>query len=1043
MNSRKPQTSGLMGYFAHNSVAANLLLAFIFILGIASYFQINKQMFPHKPQKHIIVDVSFVSASAQEIEQSVLIPIESALINLPQLRKITSRSRTGWGRIVLEVNHKSDVNEVLDKVKLKVDGITTLPTEMDPLIIRRTESIETVYEMVLTGDLPLAELKVVAREIRDDLLQNDGIAIVELLSQQEEISIEVSPEILRAYGLTIQELSQRISEYSTDISAGQLKADSGIIAVRVENQRYFGDEFKRIPVKVGEYGEQVFLSDIAIISDNLTEDKKYAKYNGKNAITLIVKATEDQNIIPIATAVKRYIAQKNQALPYGLKLETFVDMTYYLNARLDMMLENLLQGAILVAVMLSVFLRFKLAMWVMIGLPACFLGTILMMPVFGVSINILSLFAFIMVLGIVVDDAIVIGESAYSEIEKSGHSIENVVKGAKKVATPATFGVLTTMAVFAPSLFLTGPDSADFYAIAVVVLLCLAFSLIESKFILPAHIAHCRFAPIRPGSWRDKFNHGFQNFIQTRYQPALLFSIRWRWSVLIGFCGLFATAIALFTSGQVKSVLNPKVPHDFPSINVEMYANTSSDQAIETLQRIEQVILAVDEETAQQYGQKMLASVLALNDSRTQLRIITPLVEDTIRPYDTFELARRWRAAMPDLPGVKSFHIQDDLNGNGTQGDFGYRLYGSDLNTLEKASRELVEQLQMQPGLYDINSSLNASGIQVLLSLRPSGQKLGLTLDDIARQVNGGLYGQEAQRVIRNGEEVRVLVRYPFADRQSLSDLEYALIRTPGGHTAMLGDVATYEIVSASSEIQRRQGFRTVFISGSIDENLVAADRVIGHIEKQILPNIKLRFPEVQSKLGGTLQLKQAQQSEQLLLFLAGIVVVYMLLAIPLRSYTQPFMIMIAIPFSLTGAIWGHYLWGLDFSVMSTFGLIAAAGVVVNDSLVMSDYINQLRKRGMVLREAVIQAGCARFRAIVLTSITTCLGVLPIMFETSLQAQLVIPMAVSLGCAILFATLITLFLIPCLYSILEDCSEQLNRVLNKVTQFNKARSTSL
>jgi multidrug efflux pump subunit AcrB len=709
-------------------------------------------------------------------------------------------------------------------------------------------------------------------------------------------------------------------------------------------------------------------------------------------------------------------------LPQGLELKILVDMTFYLNSRLDMMLKNLFQGALLVALMLTIFLRFRLAFWVMLGLPVCFLGAIMMMPVFGVTINVLSLFAFIMVLGIVVDDAIVIGEAAYTEIEEKGGGVESVVRGAKKVATPATFGVLTTIAVFAPSLFASGPEAAFFTNISIVVILCLVFSLIESKWILPAHLAHMKFTPIKESSWRAKFNRRFFGFVNGPYKNFITRCIEWRWLVFASFIAVLFTSVGLIQGDYVRTVMSPKVASDFPSIKIEMNDNVSDETTLNALKTIEAMIYAVDANIVDEYGSSIMKDIMVSNQGRTAGRIMVPLANEDVRHFDAFELARRWREAMPIIPGMKSITIQDNLigGGGGGDGEFGFMLFGADIDLLNAAGREFISMLQQQKGLFDISSSIDPASKEIQIDLLPVAYDLGLDLSNIANQVGASFFGGEAQRVIRDGEEVRVMVRYPKLTRERFAELKYAVITTPQGQEVMLGDVVTLTETPGINYIRREEGYRSVYIYGSIDEEVVEPNTVIKQVEETLLPQLKSNFPGVKSELGGSIEEQQAQESEQVTFLIAGLLIIFILLAIPLKSYGQPLIIMSVIPFSFTGAIWGHYIFDLDLSMLSLFGLIAAAGVVINDSLVMTDFVNQRRKQGHALLTAVTEAGCARFRAITLTSITTFVGVLPIMFETSTQAKIVIPMAVGLGFAVLYATFVTLILVPCLYMILED-----------------------
>jgi len=1011
---------GLIAYFANNSVAANLLMVFILIVGTASFFLIQKQMFPNIEVNYINVSAQYPGASPQEVEESILIKIEESLKDVTGIKKAVSTASRGSGRIELEIEVDEKIEDVLDKVKQKVDSIANFPAAMEPVQVYQFEFRQDVIEMAIVGNRSLLELKPIAKQIEDELLQLQNVALVELGAPQYEIAIEVEPRVLQKYSLTLNDVSQAIQRYSANYSAGEVRTNSGMISVRIENQYYSGEEFRQIPVKIGANGGKVLLQDIATIKDGFTEDDRYFKYSGENAIYLSVKATKDQNMVTVAESVKAYIEQKNKTLPADLKIKTLVDMTYYLNARLDMMLKNLLQGAFLVALMLSIFLRFKLAMWVMVGLPVCFLGAVMVMPAIGVSINIVSLFAFIMVLGIVVDDAIVIGESAYTEIEKKGGGVENVVRGVKRVATPATFGVLTTIAVFAPFLMSKGIERAFFFGIASIVILCLIFSLIESKLILPSHLAHSNFKPIKKGSWRDRFNTKFFSFVNGPYKRFVTACTHWRWSVFTGFVAILVISIAMVMANYVRIIPSPKVPHDFPSIQLVMNDNISSEQTIDALKQIESTVLTIDQQIEEEYGQKMIKDILTFNRGRKEGRLVIPLVDEELRPFNTFELARRWREQMPIIPGLKTLTVSDNVNDDEKGDEFGFLLYGSDIDTLNAAGRELIMTLKQEEGLFDISSSIDAGSQEVLLSLAPVAYDLGLDLFDIATQVGGSFYGGEAQRVLRDGEEIKVMVRYPKLTREAFSSLRYAVITTPEGKKVMLGDVVEITQKPGVSSIRREGGFRSVYVYGSIDEERVEPGAIVEQVNSTIIPTILAKYPGVKSELGGTIEEQQAQQNEQKIFFVAGMIIVYILLAVPLKSYTQPLIIMSVIPFSLTGAIWGHYWFGLDLSMMSTFGLIAAAGVVINDSLVMTDYVNKVRSEGVAIKEAVIEAGCARFRAITLTSITTFVGVLPIMFETSLQAKFVIPMAVALGFAVLFATLLTLVLVPCLYLMLND-----------------------
>ena len=921
----EPKQTGLIAFFANNSVAANLMMMFIIIMGIFSYFTIQRQMFPNFEINYINISAVYRGASPQEIEQSILIKMEEVLKDITEIKQSTSRARRGSGSISLEIDADEELSEVLDKVKARIDSIATFPAEMEPPNISQIEFRQDVIEMALVGDLPIRDLKPIAKQVEDELMALQNVSLVQLEAPEDEIAIEIKPETLRKYNLSIADVTQAIRRFSTDISAGQLRTDSGVVAIRVENQLYTGDEFRKIPVKIGDNGAKVLLEDVAQIKDGFIEGERYFKYSGVNAMSFNVKATKDQSSVPIAESVQAYVEARNKTLPQGLELKILVDMTFYLNARLDMMLKNLFQGALLVALMLTIFLRFRLAFWVMLGLPVCFLGAIMMMPVFGVTINVLSLFAFIMVLGIVVDDAIVIGEAAYTEIEEKGGGVESVVRGAKKVAKPATFGVLTTIAVFAPSLFSSGPEAAFFTNISMVVILCLVFSLIESKLILPAHLANMKFTPIKPDSWRARFNKRFFNFVNGPYKNFITRCIEWRWFVFATFIAILVMSWGLIQGDYVRTVMSPKVAHDFPGINIQMNENVSDQTTIDTLKTIESMVFEVDKKIVEEYGSTMMKDIMVFNQGRTAGRILVPLVDEDERHFDAFELTRRWRDAMPIIPGMKSITIQDNLvGGPSSDGEFGFMLFGADIDLLNAAGREFISMLQQQEGLFDISSSIDPASKEIQIDLLPVAYDLGLDLANIANQVGASFFGGEAQRVIRDGEEVRVMVRYPKLTRERFSELKYAMITTPSGQKVMLGDVVTLTETPGINFIRREQGYRSVYVYGSIDEEVVEPNTVIEQVEEKLLPQLKSNFPGVKSELGGSIEEQQAQESEQYTFFIIAMLMIFILLAILLKRYGQPSILMSDIPFSLTNAIWVHLIFTLFLTLLSVFDLISA-----------------------------------------------------------------------------------------------------------------------
>ena len=728
---------------------------------------------------------------------------------------------------------------------------------------------------------------------------------------------------------------------------------------------------------------------------------------------------------------------KQQSLPEGVKLETWVDMTYYLQGRLDLMFKSMQSGALLVFILLALFLRVRLAFWVIMGLPICFLGTLLFLPtaIIDVTINIVSLFAFILVLGIVVDDAIVIGESAHHECADKGQGLDNVLRGVKRVAMPATFGVLTTIAAFLPITMGEGPSSAFAKSIGFVVILCLIFSLIESKLILPAHLASMKAKTIvKPGSknpldWlrnivnflQNKVDRSLQGFIENIYQPLLSKVLVYRYTVIMLFISLLLVAAGLYQGGLVRYIGQPKIPHDFPQVKLEMNSDASEKSTLQAALQVEQAILKVDRELEGKYAQKMVADMHVRLKGRVEALIMSKLVDPELRPINTFQLAELWRNEMPKIAGLKTLKVQDNLFGSGRDdGDVNFRLQGKDPKQLLSAANELADKLKSLQGVSDVSNSHESSSKEVQFKLKPLAKSLGLTLKDVAVQVGYSFYGLEAQRLLRNGDEIKVMLRYPQAQRNAISLVSDVLIQTAQGGEVPLSELADIIITDGLNSIRRENGRRTVSVWGSVDAAQVEPFKLAQDIRENFIPVLLKKYPSVQSKVAGKIQEEIDSVNTQIRNFVLALLIIYTLLAVPLKSYAQPLMIMAVIPFGIIGSLLGHMILGLDLSMLSLFGIIAVAGVVVNDSLIMVDYVNTARANGINMSDAVVQAGGRRFRAILLTSLTTFIGLMPIMSETSMQAKMVIPMAVSLAFGVMFATLVTLLLIPCLYLAIED-----------------------
>ncbi len=1029
---------GLIAWWANNTVAANLLMALIIITGIFMVFEVRKQMFPEIELNTISIQVPFPGAAPQEVEQGVIVLIEDALEDVNGVERLTSTAREGGGSVTVEVESGYDPQVVMDEVKMLVDAIPNFPQQIENPNIYRIRPQRQVIWISVFGDMSERNQKELAKQIRDDLKNIGGITKVETVGARDyEISIEISEHDLQRYNLTFQQVVNAVRGTSIDVAGGSIRTPNGDILLRANNQAYYGEEFENIVLINRPDGTRLTLGDIATVKDEFIERRRFTQFDGKPATFVRVDSVGDQNDLAVAEAVRNYIERKQKELPPEVSVAHWGDSSYYLQGRLDLMLDNMITGGFLVFLMLSLFLQLRLAFWVMIGIPVCFLGTIALMPLpmFDISINMISLFGFILVLGIVVDDAIVIGESAYSEIEKYGKSTDNVVRGAKKVAIPATFGVLTTMVAFIPMLMVDGGMGAIWESIAWVVILCLAFSLVESKLILPAHIAAMKFSKgggeklnaFQRG--RNKISDSLRVFVERYYRPFLAKCLHYRYTTLASFIGMFILMIGLISGGVVRWVFFPNIPSDFIQTSVEMQPGSSEDATIRALQTIEDALMRVNEQIKEEEGAGVVRHTNVWLQGTTNGMIMSELQKGEEREIDGFGIINRWREETPEIAGVKAINFQGSIGGGGGF-DVEFQLAGDDLDQLSAAANDLKEALGQFDGVFDIEDTFGAGNDEIILETKPLATAMGITLSDLANQVRYAFYGAEAQRIQRGDEEVRVMVRYPIDERQSVGNLEDMKLRTDDGAMIPFTELADIRFAKGYNTITRIDRERSVRVRARVDKERVEPFEVVQQVRQQQIQPILDNYPSVSFQLEGASQ-DEAEATNSLAIgFVLALFAIFALMAIPLKSYSQPLIIMSVIPFGMIGAVIGHWVIGMPISILSLFGIIALAGVVVNDSLVMVDYVNQARRDGVALRQAVQDAGSARFRAIILTSLTTFFGLLPIVLEKSLQAKMVIPMAISLAFGILFATVITLLLIPCLYLILDDTKRGFKTMLS-------------
>ncbi|RUO35253.1 efflux RND transporter permease subunit [Aliidiomarina sanyensis] len=1020
--------TGIIAWFTRNRVAANLLMFLIIIAGVVSIFTIRKQMFPTIEPNTIMVRVIYPGAAPQEVEQGVIVRIEDAIDEIEGIRAIRSTSREGMGTVTIEVASGYETQEVMDEVRMNVDSIASFPAQIEPPLVYRMRPQQAVIWVSIFGDIDERSRKNLAKSVRDDIRSLRGISRATVVgARNDEIAIEISEHDLRQFGLTFNDVVQAVRGTSIDVPGGSIRTPNGDILLRAKGQGYTGRDFEDIILLRRDDGTRLRLGDIAVVNDGFVESRAFAEFDGSRATFVRVDVVGDQDELAVARAVKEYVDARQDTMPQGVNIAYWGDRSFYLQGRLDLMLKNMYFGIALVFIALTLFLQLRLAFWVMIGLPVCFLGALAMMNLnmFDVSINMISLFGFILVLGIVVDDAIIIGESAYSEIEKYGKSEENVIRGAKRVAVPATFGVLTTIVAFMPMLFVGGTQAPIWESIAYVVIFCLIFSLIESKWILPAHINGMKYSKTpdakqnRFQRFRNTFAEGLKGFVENRYKPFAELCLRHRYTTISAFIALMIIMFGLLGGGLVRFVFFPNLPSDFIQANLEMQPGTNEERTIQNLRSIREVMLAMNEEYEAQYGSSLVRHVNVFLNSPETGTIFIELEKSERREIDGFAVINEWRERTPEIPGARDLNFSANF-GPGGGYDVEFLLSGTNLEELAGAARALRTELAQYGGVFDITDTFGIAREEVQLNLLPQADALGLSLQDVALQVRQAFFGAEAQRLPRNDEEVRVMIRYPLEERRSIGNLESMMIRTADGREVPFREVAVAQMGEGFGTINRINGVRAVTVRARVDKDRVEPGVIVRDIRDNYLPEILENYPNVRFGLEGA-SLEQAQALVALAWgALAALVGIYVLMAIPLKSYLQPLLIMSVIPFGVIGAIFGHFVLGMPLSLLSLFGIIALAGVVVNDSLILVDYVNKTKSEFKDLREAVVNAGAARFRAIVLTSLTTFLGLTPIVLERSLQAQMVIPMAVSLAFGILFATVITLLLIPCLYLVQND-----------------------
>jgi len=1037
---------GMIEWFARNGVAANLLMMGIIGAGFfALSTSIPTEVFPDFELDTVEIAVEYRGATPAETEESVVIKIEEAIQDLVGIEEMTSSSAEGAGAVTVQVAKGYDPREILDDIKNRVDAINTFPDETENPTIRVAARKSAVITVVLSGELSERDLRKLGEVVRDEITRLPGITQAEVSAVRPyEIAIEVSEKTLREYGLTLSAVSRAISNSSVDLPAGSVRTQAGEILLRTKGQAYVAKDFQDIVLVTREDGTRLTVGDIAVVKDDFEEMPLFAGFNGSRCVLITVFRVGDQNAISLAESVKDYMGEKQADLPPGVGLEFWNDRSRIVKGRLNTLLDSAKWGAMLVIVVLALFLRPLVAFWVFLGVPLSFMGAIALMPFLGITFNIFSLFAFILVLGIVVDDAIVTGENIFRHLQDGEDGTQAAISGTHEISTPVIFGVLTTVVAFVPLLMIEGMRGKIFAQIPMVIIPVLLFSLVESKLILPAHLKHLSTGKKNFGDLgilqklQRFFADGLELFVDRVYRPVLGVASKYRYSTLAIFIGAGLLIIGMVGGSRIRFVYFPRIASETATARLAMPLGTHEDITARHVKKIYQSAIDLREKYRDPVsGQSLIVNIMSVtggsgitssrpgggggrsgasNLGEVSFRM-TAAEDRGGEEVDTRALVNEWREMIGPIPGAKELSFRAEI---GRSSDpISVQLAGQDFDTLSAASQRIQEQLKTYSGVFDITDTFQDGKPEIKLSIKPEAELLGLTQTALARQVREAFFGAQAQRIQRGRDDIRVMVRYPREERETLASLEEMRIRTPEGVEVPFSSVAEAKMGQSFSTIRRVNRNRTISVTADVDKESVDMGQIESELSAFLGEMIK-EYPGMSYKFEGESR-ERAESFSSMIMGMGFILfAIYALLAIPFRDYIQPLIVMSVIPFGLIGAVLGHMIMGLTLSIMSLFGMLALAGVVVNDSLVMVDFVNKRRQEGLPLEEAVRLAGGQRFRAILLTSLTTFVGLMPLMFEKSTQAQFLIPMGVSLGFGIMFATVITLFLVPINYLVLED-----------------------
>lgn len=1010
--------NGLIAWWARNGVAANLLMIACVITGILAFFRVEREVFPSAAFNWATVSVVWPGASPREIEEQIILRIEEAIADVDGIKHVDATAREGVANVTIEGLDSVDTTLFLNEIKNRIDGISTLPADAFPPVVQQLRNQQGAIYIALYGDLEEKELNRLARRLRDEVARvPGGSPLVNLWGdKREEVSIEVSEDALRRYGLTFDDVARAIRGSSLNLAGGQVRTDTGSVQVATRNLADTEDEFGAIVVRQLADGSVVRVGDVANVVDGFEDRKQKREMNGKPSISIAVEAPETLNIVALSKAVNKWVDDKNKELDGKAELFVWFDTADLYFARMNLVSSNAVIGLVLVMITLLLFLRPTVAFWVSAGILVAFAGAFIFMPAAGVSLNMLSLFAFLLVIGVVVDDAIIVGEAIHNEVESGGKGVDAAIVGAQLVAKPVLFAVLTTMIAFMPWLFMSGGTAQFTKHITLTIVFALTFSLVEAFFILPSHLAHMKAQNKNAIFYRLQsfFAEGLLRFASDVYQPVVKAALKMKYFTVAAFLGFLAVATALLAQGWISFKFMPEVQGTFISLTVRLPEGASFNRSLQIFAEVERAADKLKTQLGKaKKGDDYVRAVYIRADEGQVISYVT-VVDSDQRDESTEELAELFRDQLGDIPDAEEINVTYTINNQGPDLSFG--IEADDLETLRLATLDVQNYLRTLPGVYDVRNNLQSATPELQIELKPGAERFGLTLAEVSRQVRQAFYGEEAQRLPREGQDVRVMVRYPAEARSSLATIETMRVRTSDGREVPLTAIADAKFAPSYKRIDRRDRQRSSRITGELRDGIDRA-AVMKAFREEFTPEWTRRHPDASLAQRGDAEEQAAFLGEFMSLYAVALFAMYMLLAIAFSSYWQPMLIMTAIPFGFMGAAFGHFLFGLDFALFSFFGVGAAAGVVVNDNLVLIDYVNRLRAKGEGAISALVKAGVARFRPIVLTSVTTFIGLLPIMFERSTDAQFLKPTVVALAWGVFFATAVTLIFVPCMYSV--------------------------